>query len=129
MFFDVMKLSYIKVLITAVLLAAQAQASSFKSVKAVDSFVDSNSWVLFVNGKEKNAVDFQSNHTLPAGKAVKLGSKEYRFWSVIKHPTVKGAYQLRIHSQKTAGWHSFNWDAGKKAWTSKHWPKHQIRKK
>ena len=104
-------------------------AQSFKNLKSVESFVDNGSWELLVAGESAGDVQFDSNHTLPEGKAVKLGSKEHRFWSVKSHPTMKGKFVLRIHSKKSAGWYSFSWNGKQKAWVSKNWPKHQIKKK
>jgi len=111
------------------LLLSPLSAQSFKNQQSVESFVKQNSWQLEQDSVSKGTVQFDANHTLPAGKAVKLGNKEHRFWSVKSHPTLKGKFVLRIHSKKSAGWYSFSWDAGEKAWSSKSWPKFRIKQK
>lgn len=123
--------SFYFLLFTAFIFSAKLAAANqaFSSVKSVDRFVDQKQWTLVVNGKSRNTLDFKSNHTLPAGKAIKLGSQEYRYWGIIKHPKKKGQYQLRIRNENTRGWHFFNWNAAKKAWISPHWPRHQIKLK
>jgi len=115
-------------LVTNVAVMPTVSASpNFKNVKNVKAFVDSSSWELVVSGSSKREIQFDSNQTLPEGKAVILGNKEYRFWSVQAHPTLKGKFVLRIHSEKSAGWYSFSWNTSKKAWVSSNWPKHQIK--
>ena len=104
-------------------------AEVFSSREQAEDFVNTGNWELIVSGKSAGEVEFSTNHTLPEGKAVKLGNKEHRFWSVNAHPTVEGKFVLRVHSKKSAGWHSFTWNSKKNAWVSKNWPKHQISKK
>lgn len=113
------------VLLTSHLVAAE----KFSNLGDTEKFVNSGTWELVVSGKSSGDVQFDSNHTLPEGKTVKLGNKEHRYWSVKAHPTVKGKFVLRIHSKKSAGWHSFYWDSKSNAWMSKNWPKLQIKKK
>ena len=114
----------------ACLVAVTGNADAeFGSLKDADSFVDNGTWVLNASKGEPKVIDFLSNHTLPDDKAIMLGNKQYRFWSVAKHPTIEDKFVLRVHSKKTAGWYSFTWDAQKKAWVSKHWPKISIQKK
>ena len=132
MFSQIMNFRHFTLLMTIVsafMTSSVVAGPAMDSVQAVDSFVDRGRWELTVDGKKEGDVDFQSNHTMPDGKSIKLGRKQYRFWSVVAHPTKKGKFILRIHSEKTAGWFSFTWDESKKAWVSKHWPKHQIMQK
>ena len=130
MFVGNMKSNVCRVAVVAhVFVLADSAMADFKTLKAVDRFVSEGSWQLQSRGKAPAVVKFQKNHTLPDDKAIILGNKKYRFWSVAEHPTEKGKFVLRVHSKKTAGWYSFSWSVGQGAWVSKHWPQVSIKKK
>ena len=96
--FEVMRKGLWTVIVAglSIVMAVSANAG-FKSLGSVDSFVDKGKWELHVRGKDPVPVEFDGNHTLPEDKAITLGNKKYRFWSVAKHPTMKDQYVLRVH--------------------------------
>jgi len=113
----------------SVLFASSASAKGFKSADEAKRFLSGGKWVHKVVGGEESAVIFQASGSLGAGKSIKLGAKEVSKWSVAEFPKRSGKYVLRLHSGGNSGWFTFNWNEGKKAWTSRAWPKHSIAKK